>query len=775
MGISGSIDGIMSGFDTTGIINTIIQYESRRIDLFAQKQTEHTNKLTTWGSIEAMLVSVKTQANLLTDENLWYAKSVTSSNEEQITVSSSTEAVPGTYLLTVNQLATNHQIASQGMGSLSENMGSGTIEIKVGNTSSTIITIDETNKTLSALKDAINNSAAKVTAAIINDGSENNPYRLVLTAKDSGAANQITFTANLSGGTAPSFSPGFDWTEKLSWSEGATANPYTTTDAEYTGSTNKIYTFTVGGTGLQTIGDGDIDIDWTDGTNSGTITVAEANADIALTGDGADGLSIYFSAGDLQAGDTFQVQAFAPTIQTGQDAIVQLGSSDNGGSPITFTHYENTISELIEGVTLELLSVSAGNRVEIKISEDRDQIKAQINQFVNKYNEFQDFVDSQFSYTEGSTEAGVLLGETSLITLYNDIRQTISSVLTGRPDDMKMLSQVGVKFGSDGKLSFDESAFNEKIEDNFTDVVNLFKSNGVSNSTYIEYISSSAQTKVSTAGYNVNITQAATKGIFAGTSITDPATANLTLDSTNNRIKLIINSASSTEIALTEKTYTSGEELAEEMEEAINNEGFGVEVEWIDLGTTGYLEIHSNTYGSSSTIELDIAPTNSAHDILGLTGGTSTEGLDVEGTINGEPASGIGQYLTGDDDNENTAGLKLLITLSQDQLGEGAEGVITFHKGIASIINEKISAYTDPHDGVIKGKKDALQSQIDTIADQIEGMNEQLERKRTSLYMQFTEMEKALAQLQTQQQYLTAAINNLNQLNQAISSGNYFS
>ena len=292
--MGGSIEGIISGFNTTELINAIIKAESKSVDLVSLRKTEQTNQLTTWSSIEALLVSVKAQASLLSDKRLWYAKQATSSDEDIISVSTTTNAAPGTYFLTVDQLATHHQIASQGIGSLTQNFGSGTFQIQVGNSNPVTLTIDNSNNTLTSLKDAINDSEAGVTAAVINDGSEHNPYRLVLTAKDPGAANEITITPNLSGGSYPVFTPQFDWAEKLSWSDNASANPLLSSNTTYTGNSNKTYTFTISGVGEQIVGVGDILVDWTDGTNSGTITVSAADTDIALDGDGADGLSVYF-------------------------------------------------------------------------------------------------------------------------------------------------------------------------------------------------------------------------------------------------------------------------------------------------------------------------------------------------------------------------------------------------------------------------------------------------------------------------------------------------
>jgi flagellar hook-associated protein 2 len=763
MAFAGAIDGIISGLDTTKIIDTMMKMDQRQVDLYTERQTNQTNKLTSWKSIEALLVAFKTQATLLSDDKLWYAKSVTSSDEDILTASAATNASPGNYLFTVSQLATNHQLASQGFNLVTQNIGNGTVTIKLGNGTPAVINIDSSNNTLTGLKDAINNSNCGVTAAIINDGSYSNPYRLILTAKESGASNQISFTSNLSGGTAPNFAtPQFDLAEKISWNGSATSNPVLSTSASYTGATNKTYTFTMGGTGLQTVGSGAITVNWTDGTNSGSFEVTGADSDVQLTGQGGDGLSLHFSAGTLQAGDTFQIQAFAPTIQKAQDAIIQLGGSQSGGSAITVSSATNTITNLIQGVTLNLKSTTtSGQQIKVTVATDNSRIKDQIRNFVAKFNEYQSFVDKQFSFIEGG-EAGVLLGDGSLLIMHNEIRSTISRVFDGRSSQMRMLSQAGVKFDSDGKLKFDESIFGEKAKTSIADMVKLFKSNGTSDKAFIEYVSSTAFTKVTTTGYKVDITRAAARGSFKGVSITNPSTSNLVIDSTNNSLKIKINNSVSGLISLAPQIYTSGNELAQDIENAINADAnlsaLGVNVEWIDNGNSGNLMIYTKAYGSkeSVTIENDVEATG--HAILGLTGGMAQAGQDVEGTINGEKAKGEGQILTGDHSNTYTADLKLKITATPDQIISGAEGTILFNKGVAALVDEKLSRYTDYYTGMIKTKSDSLQKTVDNIAKQIDELQKQQERKRASLYKQFQAMEEALAKMQSQQQYLAAAI-----------------
>jgi len=62
----------------------------------------------------------------------------------------------------------------------------------------TTIIVDSTNNTLQGVANAINDSAAGVTAVIVRDGAAGDtPYRMILTSRTSGVSNQISVTNNL--------------------------------------------------------------------------------------------------------------------------------------------------------------------------------------------------------------------------------------------------------------------------------------------------------------------------------------------------------------------------------------------------------------------------------------------------------------------------------------------------------------------------------------------------------------------------------------------------
>jgi flagellar hook-associated protein 2 len=308
----------------------------------------------------------------------------------------------------------------------------------------------------------------------------------------------------------------------------------------------------------------------------------------------------------------------------------------------------------------------------------------------------------------------------------------------------------------------------DALRDNLDDVIKLFTSAGNSSSTFIDFMSSTADTSVG-EDLEVDITQAATHGRFQGAGIADPASTGVVLNSSNNRLKLTVDGLVSDEIVLTEKTYTSSNELVRELQSKIDSDARignrGLTVEWVTSGSsTGYIQLTSSTYGSNSNVKIDTALGNSAYNTLGLTTGSGHAGLDVEGTINGEAATGTGQTLVGKEGNETTEGLKLRITLSQDQLVSGTDGTITITKGIAAKLDDLIDSLTATGDGVLDRKITSTQNQITLLTERIAEYDARLDVRRQSLYTQFYEMETLLSSLNSQSTYLS------NQLSQVQSN-----
>lgn len=767
-GISGSIEGINSGFNTTEIVEAMLTYDKQRVKLLEYDQTVKTNQITTYQAINTKLLAFQTQAALLARRDTYNATKVSVSNEDYLTAIAGKDVALGNYSIGVTALAQNHQIASQGFSDQeAADLGTGTITIKVGDGSEKTITIGSDNSSLENIRDAINSAKAGVSASIINDGTSSNQYRLMLTAEETGAKNQISVSSSLSGGKQLDFTTSqFDAVEK-SFSAAASSNPALGTTASYTGSENKTYTFTVAGNGTQTVGSGDITVNWTDGTNSGSILVSSADTEVELTGAGSDGLKLQFSAGDLVAGNTFTVQTFSPLLQKAQDAKVTLGSTDGGGSPITVSSATNLVDDLIQGVTLNLKKVSNGEKVNINVERDIEGIEQNINDFITKFNEVIGAIDDQFKFDpDNPDDAGILFGDRTLITLQNSLRGSVTARIDGLDSEFRMLASIGIRMGSSGKLAVvNRTELQEALRDNIDDVQRLLSASGTSTNSKISFVTMTSDTETSDEGYEVNITQAARKGYLKGANIADPANSPIVIDSTKKNIALRVDGILSDTITLTEQTYDTWEELAQELQQKINSDAkigkLGVEVTYVDNGTDGYLTLTSGSFGNTSKVEVQASTSDNAHSILGLSTGSVFQGLNVEGTINGESATGVGQVLTGDDDNDTTAGLKLLVEMEAADLGNGAESTVSVFRGIASRAQEFANNVTKSIDGTLARRTSALDAQIDDIKERVTDMNERMELKRQRLLERFLKMEEVLGQLNSESAYLTAQLNQL--------------
>ncbi len=189
----------------------------------------------------------------------------------------------------------------------------------------------------------------------------------------------------------------------------------------------------------------------------------------------------------------------------------------------------------------------------------------------------------------------------------------------------------------------------------------------------------------------------------------------------------------------------------------------GVEVEWVSTGgSTGYIQLTNSSYGTTSKVEILASQSNSAHSILGLIGGTSYAGVDVEGTINGETAEGLGQYFTGEEGNAKTDGLKLLIELDSTQLKAGAEAIITVTRGIASQLDEFVDSVIAVGEGTFELRIKSTENQILDLNKRIGVIDERLEIRRQSLVEQFIELEQSLGRFQGVGSFLTTQLDSLN-------------
>jgi len=765
----GGISGLISGLDTVDIISKMMDLERRPIYALEARIAKNIELRGAYETLEANLEALKIDVRNLYRRDRFLSLSATSSNEDVLTATASSSAANGSYTMSVSQLAQRHQVGSLQFDDKSvTSVGAGTITVRNGTGSPVEITIDSSNDTLEKVADSINASGAGVHAVVVNVGGDDPSYKLIISGDKTGAAQNIVIDENLSGGTGLQFgSVGTAVDGTWSGSSNVTAL------GNYTGYSDATFTFTVAAGGGGTIGTDTIVLEYTDGgDNTGTITIPAsytAGDEIDVLG----GLQISLAAGTVTEGDDFSIDVVSSTIQAAVNANFTLGTTTGGGVPITIESSTNTVTDLIDGVTLELVKADTGSSVTIDVGVDAGEMVENVDKFVNRFNEVVKLFNNNFKYDEDLGTGGSLFGEVFAIRLNQAVRQKVTDVVHGLEQELNNLTALGVSTNNDGTLSLDSSILSAAIQSDSEAVVNLFSSSGVSTDADIQFMVSSSNTKPSylfdSEGYDVNITVASRRAVQAGSSITEPSSGSpLVIDSTNNKLQITVDGRETSEITIASGTYTSGEDLAAVIESAINNDsalsGVSTIVEYVDDGGgTGHFEFTSSQYGAVSMIKFSSITDNSIYSMIGVTPGVENRGVDVSGTINGEEATGSGRYLTGNTDNEYTDGLRLLVSVTTDQLvAEGSDqGKITVRKGIATRLTEYISELTDVEYGALTVKKTALENVETSMREQIDIIQATVDLKERALFTEFVNLETALAEFQAQESFLTGMIDQL--------------
>lgn len=200
MGIT--IDGLVSGLDTTSIINSLVELQKRPVELLKSKQDVIEEQLLVWQDINTGFLALETAAQNINSASEFKAVGGVFANNNtlqgsvvNIVVNSNVTA--GNYNLQVNQLATQQKIISNlGFSSISQNIGINSVTLTTSSGSQTFY-----QSTLDEIRNSINSSGLGVTASIINTSSSSTPYyRLQLTGNEPGTANTFTVAVDQGGG-----------------------------------------------------------------------------------------------------------------------------------------------------------------------------------------------------------------------------------------------------------------------------------------------------------------------------------------------------------------------------------------------------------------------------------------------------------------------------------------------------------------------------------------------------------------------------------------------
>lgn len=197
--------GVGSGLDLESILESLEESKTTSLlDPITAQEESVEAEISVYGTLTSALDTLQSAAEALADASLYESLS-TSISGSGVAVTTSSEAVAGTYSIEVTQLAQAQSLATDGISDTTTTLGTGTLTLQAGSNDAVSITLDSSNNTLEGLRDAINDADAGITATIVSDGSDS-PYRLVLTSDSTGteAAMTVSYSSSDSSDLAAS-------------------------------------------------------------------------------------------------------------------------------------------------------------------------------------------------------------------------------------------------------------------------------------------------------------------------------------------------------------------------------------------------------------------------------------------------------------------------------------------------------------------------------------------------------------------------------------------
>lgn len=264
------------------------------------------------------------------------------------------------------------------------------------------------------------------------------------------------------------------------------------TSTEFTGATdvvgNGVLDITVGGNTLS------LTIDSSNNTLAGVRDAINNSANnpgvsasiINVDGAGGTVSKLVFSAKNVGVDNGFSITATGDTNLARLDtattanydataAVAALDSIIKVDGQVA-TRSSNSLSDVIQGVTLDLKKESVGTQFNIDISLDKEAISGAVTTFVNAYNSLAGVMKKLGASDPGTQSQGALSGDSMLRSAVSQIRQSFSNPVATATSSVNSLASLGVEIDQFGVMSVKSSKLNNIMETNLNAMIEVFSS-----------------------------------------------------------------------------------------------------------------------------------------------------------------------------------------------------------------------------------------------------------------------------------------------------------
>lgn len=409
-----------------------------------------------------------------------------------------------------------------------------------------------------------------------------------------------------------------------------------------------------------------------------------------------------------------------------RDAQITIGS---GPGAYSVTASGNVFNDVLQGVTLTAAAEST-TPVTVNVSRDDAATANAVESFVNAVNSVLADIALQTKYDPKTKTSSPLSGDATIRRLAEQVRSAVNSLVGSASPNLA--SSIGITTQRDGTLKFDKAVFATAMAADPTGVERLFARGG--SSTGGVRFAAAADGTVA-GSYAVQVTTAATRGttgdVLIGGSVA------------GQRVGVRVGSVTATYDAAPGATPA---DIAAGLNAALADAGLQVNAEV----SGGGVRLTANAFGGGGAFESNL-------DVNGAGTWTTNAGVDVVGTIDGQPAIGVGQRLRLlSTDTSLARGLEIDI----EEGLSGALGPVSYDPGIAARIVSLAAAATGDG-GSLTVSTTTYSSRYDAFETQITAFESRMVTKEAQLRRQWTAVQTLLNSLQSQGDWLSSQLSSL--------------
>lgn len=151
---------------------------------------------------------------------------------------------------------------------------------------------------------------------------------------------------------------------------------------------------------------------------------------------------------------------------------------------VAVTSSTNTVSDAILGVTLQLLKRDPASTATITVGDDMEGVKDDVKKVVDSFNDLIKFAEEQ-NLAASKGEGSSIARDPLLRGLRSTLRDRLAADYVAG-GDYTSLASVGLGFDRTGRLTFNQSMFDDAVEAARDDVAGLFSANGTDKGVFRE-------------------------------------------------------------------------------------------------------------------------------------------------------------------------------------------------------------------------------------------------------------------------------------------------